>query len=288
MSIAPCVDDAADYSTAGKALRRGPDCAAAPLRRHSPDPHDDLFHPMSASPAFHLRSYGAPSGLDRHDFVQWVLPVCGDLDVEVDAQGGRLDVLRGAYVGPCVAHDQTARGENRFLIVDCPITLLDDHAMQHWRRSPLLALPAPVRGLARAAARVADAGGAVDPAFAAQGLAVVLRSFAPAGSRARLHALCALIEQCPGQAWPVARMALEMGVTSSRLHAVFREVFELTPQAWLGGARLRWARARLAQGEQPIAWIAQQAGFSEQSALTRALRRECGVTPAEYRRRCRQ
>jgi len=46
----------------------------------------------------------------------------------------------------------------------------------------------------------------------------------------------------------VARMALEMGVTSSCLHAVFREVFELTPQAWLGGARLRQHRCR------PAAW----------------------------------
>ena len=48
------------------------------------------------------------------------------------------------------------------------------------------------------------------------------------------------------------------------------------------------ARAWLAQSALPIAEIALRAGFSEQSALTRAMRKECGQTPVAYRRQARE
>ncbi len=31
---------------------------------------------------FHLRHYGQATGLDRHDYAQWVLPVQGELQFE--------------------------------------------------------------------------------------------------------------------------------------------------------------------------------------------------------------
>ena len=82
----------------------------------------------------------------------------------------------------------------------------------------------------------------------------------------------------------MARIAAAVGVSGSRLHALFQQAFELSPQAWLSSCRLRWSRAQLVEGDASIAEIAQRAGYSEQSALTRALRREWGMTPAEYRR----
>jgi AraC-like DNA-binding protein len=244
--------------------------------------------PMSASPAFHLRSYGTTSSVDRHDFLQWVLPVRGDLAFELEGKGVVLDRVLGACVVPDAGHAQCARGDNRFLIVDCPQALLDDDDLQGWRRQPLLALSRPVRALVDEAVALGDAQGRVAASVARRGLPLLLQSFGRAGGRARLHALCAAIDAEPGQAWPVARMAAQAGVSGSRLHALFREAFDLTPQAWVAASRLRWARAQLAGSDLPIAQIAVQAGYSEQSALTRALRRECGVTPTDVRRNARQ
>ncbi|WP_411850821.1 helix-turn-helix domain-containing protein [Stenotrophomonas sp. LGBM10] len=243
---------------------------------------------MSVAPTFHLRSYGATSNVDRHDYLQWVLPVCGDLAFELEGRGSTLDRLLGATVVPGAGHAQSARGENCFLIVDCPVNLLDDDDLQHWQRQPWLAVSGAVRGLVRTAVAQADAQGQVAADLAQRGLPLLLQSFGRAGGRARLHALCAGIDAQPGQAWPVARMAAQAGVSGSRLHALFREAFDLTPQAWVAASRLRWARAQLAGSDLPIAQIAVQAGYSEQSALTRALRRECGVTPTDVRRNARQ
>ena len=49
---------------------------------------------------FHLRHYGQATGLDRHDYAQWVLPLRGELQFEMEGRGGRLDVLQGHSLPP--------------------------------------------------------------------------------------------------------------------------------------------------------------------------------------------
>ncbi|MCD9086656.1 AraC family transcriptional regulator [Stenotrophomonas sp. SY1] len=223
----------------------------------------------------HLRRYPAPTGLERHDYAQWVLPVRGDLQFEVGGRGGRLDLLQGAFVAPGESHDLEGQGENCCLIIDCHPGALDDDTLEHLRQQRWLALPKHIRQqLQHIHAQDAEA----DP------LPQLLRYFAPAGSGARLQALCAAIRQCPGADWSVARMAAQVGVSGSRLHALFAHEFDVSPQAWLGAARLRWAKQELLRGDASISDIALRAGYSEHSALTRALRRESGLSPSQWRR----
>nr|WP_236253161.1 AraC family transcriptional regulator [Stenotrophomonas maltophilia] len=226
---------------------------------------------------FHLRHYGQATGLDRHDYAQWVLPLQGELQFEMEGRGGRLDLLQGAFVAAGEAHDQMADGPNGFVIVDCPPGVLDDGTQEYLCRQRWLHLPL---GLRRCLAEV-QAGQPV-PALLPQ----LLQLFAPAGSGARMQGLCAAVQKDPGQAWPVARMAGFVGVSESRLHALFQRDFGLSPQAWLSACRLRWAKHQLRTSTAPISDIALAAGYSEQSALTRALRRECGQTPAAWRKGC--
>lgn len=236
--------------------------------------------------AFNLRRYGRTSSVDRHDFAQWVVPLQGELAFELEGRSARLDVWQGAFVAPSAGHAQCALQEDRFLIVDCPAALLDDDTLERLARHPVLALPATVRAMAR---RVCAATSEeIDAAVVAREMPLLLRAFSLAGSATRLQAVCARIERQPGQAWPVERIAAEVGVSGSRVHALFRHAFGLSPQAWLSSCRLRWARGQLAGTDLAIAQIAQHAGYSEQSALTRALRRDWGMSPAQYRRRQRQ
>ncbi|WP_257620116.1 AraC family transcriptional regulator [Janthinobacterium sp. NKUCC08_JDC] len=62
---------------------------------------------------------------------------------------------------------------------------------------------------------------------------------------------------------------------------------DASPHAWLLQQRLGRACDLLAAGDASLAEIALAAGFSEQSALTRAMRDSMAVTPASYRRACR-
>ncbi|AWH53299.1 AraC family transcriptional regulator [Stenotrophomonas sp. ESTM1D_MKCIP4_1] len=224
---------------------------------------------------FHLRHYGQATGLDRHDYAQWVLPLQGELQFELQGRGGRLDLLQGAFVAAGEAHDQMAHGPNGFVIVDCGPGVLDDLTQEHLSRQRWLHLPLSLRQ------RLAQVQGGGDmPEL----LPDLLRVFAPAGSGARMQGLCAAVQAAPGQAWPVARMAAFVGVSGSRLHALFQREFGVSPQAWLSASRLRWAKHALLNSAAPISDIALAAGYSEQSALTRALRRETGLTPSAWRR----
>ncbi|WP_433851719.1 helix-turn-helix domain-containing protein [Stenotrophomonas nitritireducens] len=230
---------------------------------------------MSASTP-HLRRYLGPTGLECHDYAQWVLPVRGELQFEVGGSGGHLDRLQGAFVAPGQTHDLEALGENCCLIVDCPPGVLDDDTLEHLYRRPWLALPADVRQRLQG---LPGNGLKDDP------LPRLLRHFAPAGSGARLQALCMAVVSAPGMDWSVARMAAMAGVSGSRLHALFVREFGLAPQAWVSAARLRWAKRQLLGSDASISEIAQRAGYSEQSAFTRALRRESGRTPRQWRAR---
>ncbi|MDL5367454.1 AraC family transcriptional regulator [Xanthomonas sp. NCPPB 2654] len=237
---------------------------------------------MSPAPTLSLRSYGRDGRAHQHAHVQIVLPLRGELEIEVGGRGSRLDAFRAAVIAPHTRHAQSAHGDNRFLVLDCATAAFDDAALERLQRAPFLDLPPDLQRLLAS----------LDPAQAADrdacaALALQQLRIRHSHSWTRLQALCRRIEDAPGQPWPVQRMAETAHLSVSRLHALFREALGRTPQDWLSARRLDWVRRQLAHGAQPIAQLALDSGYADQSALTRALRRATGQTPAAYRRRHR-
>jgi AraC family transcriptional regulator len=63
----------------------------------------------------------------------------------------------------------------------------------------------------------------------------------------------------------------------------FKEAAGVGPQRYVIQRRLERAKTLLQQTHEPLAQIAQEAGFADQSHLTSIFRREIGVTPARFR-----
>ncbi len=63
----------------------------------------------------------------------------------------------------------------------------------------------------------------------------------------------------------------------------FKESVGIGPQRYVTQRRLERAKTLMRRTNQPLADIAQQVGFSDQSHLTSIFRRETGVTPGRYR-----
>ena len=63
----------------------------------------------------------------------------------------------------------------------------------------------------------------------------------------------------------------------------FKQATSVGPQRYVIQRRLERAKRLLRQTHQPLAWIAQEAGFADQSHLTQIFRREIGVTPGRFR-----
>ncbi|MEX2151957.1 MAG: AraC family transcriptional regulator [Gemmatimonadaceae bacterium] len=80
-------------------------------------------------------------------------------------------------------------------------------------------------------------------------------------------------------------VAREVGVHPAHLARTFSAYFGESIGSYLRKLRLNWALAQLTARDGPIAPVALEAGFSDQSHFTRECRRHMGVTPAAYRAR---
>lgn len=78
------------------------------------------------------------------------------------------------------------------------------------------------------------------------------------------------------------RLAKEIGLSTSSFQRAFQRSIGMTPQTYIMGRRLEWARSLLENKDMQIAEIAFRAGFASQSHLTLRFRERFGVTPRQY------
>lgn len=241
---------------------------------------------MIPSLALHQRSYGALNDPDRHTYAQLVLPVAGEVRLDIGGKAGRLDPLHGALVAPGAWHAQCSAVSNRSLILDVDAETMTHGAWQRLLEQPFMTLGPAARKLIEYLGMMSDQQ-ATPPAVLQGWLPLLLDTLALAGPQpaSRLAALLARIEGEPALPWSTDRMARCAGVSVSRLHVLFREELDSSPHAWLQQKRLEHACAWLAGSGRTVAEIALAAGFADQSALTRAMRQAMDTTPAAYRRR---
>jgi len=74
------------------------------------------------------------------------------------------------------------------------------------------------------------------------------------------------------------------GMSVFQLDRRMRRVFGLTTGQWTLKTRISHASRLLAETDMPIADVAFEAGYSDQSAFTRQFRRSAGLSPSQYRK----
>jgi AraC family transcriptional regulator len=94
-----------------------------------------------------------------------------------------------------------------------------------------------------------------------------------------------MIEDCAGSELTIADLAAVAAVHPVYLARAFRKHFGSSPGEYLRRRRLSRVQRLLADTCLPLAEVALQCGFSDQSRMTHAFRGEFGVPPGQYRRR---
>lgn len=228
-----------------------------------------------------------------HDHHQIVLPLTGGMPLHV---GGRADTVRdgrGVFLAPQVPHRFRVEGQgNRFLVVDFTAHAagIPHRLLPRLAAGTFFSLAEPARHLVR---YLADLGGAPDAATAHHALALLLleakpaepATAAPAPASARVSAAAAFLDAHLDRPVTVAEVARAAGLSPSHLQAEFRRQLGCGVAEYLRRARLDRATTLLAGGDMPIVEVALSCGYADQTALTRALRKERGVTPGALRRR---
>lgn len=236
-----------------------------------------------------IRSYGDRPVQDRHVYAQLVLPVAGEVHLEIAGTSGRLDPFHGAVVAAGAWHAQRSLVANRSLILDIDETIL---ANEGWANL----LDRPFKEISPAARKLVEfmqlciEGRTVQPALIHGWMPLLLDTLALGlpQVRSRLSALLAQIEAQPSLPWSTDSMARFIHMSVSRLHALFQEELDTSPHAWLVRKRLHLACELLMHTNRTIADIALHTGFADQSVLTRAMRQNIDITPAAYRGRRRE
>lgn len=107
------------------------------------------------------------------------------------------------------------------------------------------------------------------------------RPLPPAGVAPAIRAARERLDAAPTAPVSLAELASLSGVSRFQLLRGFAREVGITPHAYLIQSRARLARALLASGL-PIADAAAEAGFADQSHLTRAFARQFGITPGRF------
>lgn len=85
----------------------------------------------------------------------------------------------------------------------------------------------------------------------------------------------------------LSEIASEVGVHPVHLARTYREHHGETVGEALRKMRIEFAARRLSEGPEPLARIAEEAGFSDQSHFSRLFRQHTGMTPSQFRKASR-
>ncbi|WP_321872663.1 AraC family transcriptional regulator [Burkholderia ubonensis] len=107
------------------------------------------------------------------------------------------------------------------------------------------------------------------------------RALPAPGATPAIRAARERLDAAPAAPVSLAELAGLSGVSRFQLLRGFARELGITPHAYLIQSRARLARALLARGH-PIADAAAEAGFADQSHLTRAFARQFGITPGQF------
>lgn len=103
-------------------------------------------------------------------------------------------------------------------------------------------------------------------------------------SKPQLRVAFDLLEGTLDKAVYISDVAVACGVSEGHFRRAFRICTGVSPQQWRQERRIRHCRRRLAESDESLADIAEQAGFAAQSHFSRVFTQLSGMSPSEWRR----
>jgi AraC-like DNA-binding protein len=231
-----------------------------------------------------------------HDYHQLILALSGRAAFEVNGHGGEVCRMRACLVPSDAEHQFAGVGDNRMLILDLneqDMAEADLALLFELFDSPRYpTLDADFQNLLNYASAELQRYGSEQNLTRALGnvllRALHLRLFDPAQRHTSAHLdmarLDAYIAAHLGRRISVAELASVACLSPSHFHEQFRKSVGLTPYQYMLKARLDQASRLLRGSHLPLVRIAEECGFSSQSALTTALRHYLGMTPKSLRK----
>lgn len=233
-----------------------------------------------------IRCYAAETARHAHAYHQVVLPFQGKLEIEIENTAGQVKEGVGVFIAAGATHNFYAHGKNAFVVFDVPAPI--GAHIEAADKPAFFRLGRDIQGLVDYVTLNWPQAGLPHDLHAAWS-ALLLERLKANGLitsqwNVKLRRATAFMRAQLARPITMAEIADIAGLSSSRLHAVFKEQFSTTPHAYLMDLRMKAAVELLSTTDLPIADVAARTGYTDQSALTRALRRARNQTPGALRR----
>ena len=102
-------------------------------------------------------------------------------------------------------------------------------------------------------------------------------------SRERLWRVCDYIEAHLDDRLTLTEVARVACLSPYHFSRSFKQAVGVGPRRYIVQRRVARAKTLLRRTNQPLSWVAKEAGFADQSHLTAEFRRQIGVTPGQFR-----
>ena len=95
----------------------------------------------------------------------------------------------------------------------------------------------------------------------------------------------AYVQQHADEHLSVQKLAEALFISRGYLHQLFSKYLRTTPQRFITNYKVQTASELLIKTSTPVGQIAEQCGYANQTAFSRAFSRELSMSPSEFRRR---
>ncbi|ODP30715.1 AraC family transcriptional regulator [Pandoraea sp. ISTKB] len=249
----------------------------------------------TAATRLELREYRPTDSTDTHDFHQVVIGLSGRMSLSLDGDAttyGRVGARNGVVIPAGVRHDYRGDGPNRQVVLDVPATIArETGTARAFAHEAFFALDATLLALANRVSDSVKAGRALDAddPVVREWLEALAARLTPVRHASRtlrldLTQVDARLQADLATPLDTATLAREAGMSVRHFHDCFVAMTGETPHRHLMRLRLARAASILLTDDTPLADIALDVGFNDQSALTHAFRQHYGLTPAAWRR----
>lgn len=244
---------------------------------------------------FNLKHYSTRFNEHSHAHHQIVLPLQGEMTIEVEDRATRFGRDTAAAIASNKLHAFKGSSINSFLVLDIPEDLMHSPAVARssvwdaFSSTPFVKFDSSLTDLCRfIASRQVELGrnparskflGVMIVDALSEALGVFPDNMPARLGKAKNHIDTHLLEPIT-----VADLAQVSHTSESRVYALFDSWLGMSPGRYITRQRMQFSADLLRSTSWPVAAIAQHIGYADQSAFTRAFRREFGQSPSSYRK----
>lgn len=234
-------------------------------------------------PSLDIRSYVPQSHSHQHDYHQLVLPVAGQLQMQVGHQEGLVSDQQVALIAAGEDHGFHAQGHNRFIVADVP----DIQAPRLARLPAFMPLDPVLSQYIQFLYLHLSQPGAQQNSQQQMLLLLLQLLHERAGEPQQLDPRIATarqyLDQHYAQPVPLAALAAVANLSPRQLSELFRRQFGMTPQQYQTDRRMQQARQLLLNTSLSIQRIADQTGYQSLAAFSDRFRKHFGAPPRHFR-----